>query len=106
MLRVWIHRVRPGKEARLRAWFAELNARADEVRASFTGATIRAEQAFIVPGSDGPLLVYVSEAADQDRATTAYNASVLPIDVEHRRIMEECVLETLDAAPLYDVAGA
>ena len=25
MLRTWIHRIKPGKEARLRDWFVELN---------------------------------------------------------------------------------
>jgi hypothetical protein len=62
MIRVSFARVKPEKEAKLRSWLNELNERADEVRATFRDETVRAEQAFIVRGSDGPMLVYVMEA--------------------------------------------
>jgi hypothetical protein len=56
MLRVTIRRVKPEKEARLRGWLSGLTARADEVRATFEAETVRAEQAYIIPTSDGPVL--------------------------------------------------
>jgi len=43
MLQVAIRYVRPEKEAKLRIWLAELNARADEVRDTFRSETVRAE---------------------------------------------------------------
>jgi hypothetical protein len=104
MLRTWIHRIKPGMEPRLRDWLAELNTRADELRESFAAGGVRAEQAFIVPGASGSLLVYVSEAADQTHAERVFTQSTQPIDVDHRRVMEECIAETLTDAPVYELA--
>jgi hypothetical protein len=105
MLQTWIHRIKPGKEARLRDWLAELNFRADEVRQSFSAAGVRAEQAFVLPGETGGLLIYVSEAADPVHAARVFAASGLAIDLEHRETMLECIEETLNEAPVYDVVG-
>ena len=104
MLRVAIRRIRPDRESRLRAWLSELNARASEVRDTFRNETVRAEQAYIVPGATGPLLVYVMEAEDFAHAAAAVAASPYKIDQEHRAIMKECLAESLDLSPLYDVA--
>jgi hypothetical protein len=104
MLRVAIRRIRPEKESRLRAWLAELNSRAEEVRETFRGETVRAEQAFIVAGDEGPLLVYVMEAEDFERGAKAFAESHHKIDAEHREVMRECLGESLKLSPLYDVA--
>lgn len=104
MIKVAIRNIRPEKEARLRDWLAELNVRADEVRETFRGETVRAEQAYIVPGESGPLLVYVMEAEDFQRGAKAYAESLHKIDAEHRAIMRECLAESLSLAPLYDVS--
>ena len=103
MLRISIRRIKPGKEERLRDWLSELNARADEVRATFEAETIRAEQAYIVPTRDGSLLVYAMEAEDFDQGRQAFAASKHPIDHEHRDVMQECLDESLGLRPLYDV---
>ena len=105
MLRVSIRRIKPGKEARLREWLLELNARSDEVRATFEAETVRAEQAYIIPTRDGPLLVYAMEAEDFDRGRQAFAASKHAIDREHRAVMQECLDESLGLHPLYDVAA-
>jgi hypothetical protein len=104
MLRISIRRVRPEKELRLRAWLAELNSRADEVRATFRDETVRAEQAYIVPGDTGPLLVYAMEADDFEKGSKAFAASRHKIDAEHRQVMRECLGESLQLDALYDVA--
>jgi len=106
MLRTWIHRIKPDQESRLRDWLAELNARAGEVRESLARAGIRAEQAFVVSTDSGPLLVYVSDAEDQRHAARVFAESPLAIDVEHRRVLEECIAETLNDAPGYDISAA
>ena len=104
MLKVAIKRIRPDKEERLRAWLAELNLRADDVRETFRDETVRAEQAYIVPGESGPLLVYVMEAADFESGAKAYAESKHEIDAEHRAVMMECLAEALPLEPLYDVS--
>ncbi len=104
MLRVILRQVKPGREARLRAWLAELSARADEVRATFVDETVRHEQAFILQTVDGPVLLYVMEAADFDRGREAFAQSKHAIDEEHRQVMRECLGDRLENQPLYDVA--
>ena len=104
MIKVAIRNIRPEKEARLRDWLAELNVRADEVRATFKDETVRAEQAYIVPGESGPLLVYIMEAEDFERGAKAYAESLHKIDAEHRAIMRECLADSLSLTPLYDVS--
>jgi hypothetical protein len=82
---------------------AELNSRADEVRETFHEETVRAEQAYIVAGEIGPLLVYVMEAEDFDRGSKAFATSRHKIDAEHKEVMRECLAESLKLDPLYDV---
>lgn len=104
MLMVSIRRIRPDKEDRLRAWLEELNLRADEVRETFRDETVRAEQAYIVSGAIGPLLIYIMEAENFERGAKAYAESTHKIDAEHRAIMKECLAEPVSVAPLYDVS--
>ncbi len=104
MIRVTIRHIRPEQEEKLRAWLAELNARSDEVRDTFRAETVRAEQAYIVPGSTGPLFIYVMEAEDFERGSKTFAASLAKIDVEHREVMRQCLGESLELNPLYDVA--
>ena len=104
MLRVEIRRIRPEKEPRLRAWLVELNSRADEVRATFRDETVRAEQAYIVAGDEGPLLLYVMEAEDFDRGGKAFATSRHKIDTEHKEVMRECLVASPNLVPVYDVA--
>ena len=104
MLQVAIRHVRPEKETKLRMWLAELNARADEVRDTFRSETVRAEQAFIVPGVAGPILIYIMEAENFARGSKAFAESSYAIDAEHREMMRECLGESLELRPLYDVA--
>lgn len=103
MLRVAIRPILPEKESRLRAWLAELNSRADEVRETFRDETVRAEQAFVVAGAAGPLLIYVMEAEDFERGSKAFAGSRHNIDFEHREVMRECLAESPTIAPIYDV---
>lgn len=102
MLIVNFARIRPDKEVRLRTWLAELSARRDEVRASLSQEHTRQEQMYILPGADGPVLVVVMEAEDARRAYAAYATSHLPIDVAHRAVLAEALLEPLELEPLHD----
>jgi hypothetical protein len=92
VLKVVLRNVKPDKVDRLRWWLGELNRRQDEVRETFARETIRHEMGYLVEGREGPLLVYAMEAEDFEQAGRAFRESRLPIDLEHRQIMEE-VLE-------------
>lgn len=105
MLRVWISRIRPDKEARVRAWLVELGSRADEVRETFLDETVRAEKAYIIAGESGPLLVYVIEAEDLEQGSRAFANSRHKIDMEHKEIMRECLAEPMQLEPLYDLTA-
>jgi hypothetical protein len=104
LLRVSFLPILEGRESRLRAWLAELEARADEVRATFRDESVRAEQAFVVACACGPVLVGVEEAADFERAASASRTSPHRIDAEHRAVLRECVGRRLDWPPAYDVS--
>src|SRR5262245_56528358 len=104
MLRVGFARIWPDKESRLRAWLAELGSRREEVIESFQRETVRQEQVFIVAGDTGPVLVYAIDAQDLGQATAAYKESTLPIDKEHRAVLQDCLQERLNMEPLFDCA--
>ena len=104
MLQINIYRIRPEQEPRLREWLLKLNNRADEARETLREETVRAEQAYIVPSSDGPFFVYAMEAEDCERAADRYMRSEHPIDMEAKEIMRECLDQSLHLSPIYDIA--
>ena len=57
--------------------------RAENLRATFTDESVRAEKAYIVSTSDGPILVYAIEAEDFQRGAKAYASSSHAIDAQH-----------------------
>jgi Family of unknown function (DUF6176) len=95
--------VRPEEIGALRAWLAGLMTRQDEVRETFRNEGVRHEQALLLAGADGPVLVYAIEVEDADRAHAAYASSRLPIDLEHREIMARVIEAPARAELLYDV---
>jgi len=103
MLKIVIRKVIPDKELKLRNWLAELNSRSDEVLATFKCEGTRGEMAYIVPGEDGPLLVYAMEAEGLEQAAKAYSSSDHGIDSEHRALMDECLGDSLGLSPSYNV---
>lgn len=105
MITVSFARIRPGQEARLRAWLAELASRQDEARQSLAQEGTRHEQLYVLPGADGAVLVYVMEAEDVQQAYSAYGASQLPIDVEHRAVLAQVLEAPLEIAPLYECSA-
>ena len=104
MLQINMFRIKPEQESRLREWLLELNNRADEVLETFKDETVRAEQAFILPTSDGPILVYAMEADDCKRAADRYMRSKHPLDLDAIETMRDCLGQSLKLSPLYDVS--
>ena len=102
MLRISIRHVRKDQVERLRTWFAEVNQRLDEVRETFVQEGVHHEQAFLLEGKDGPILIYAVEAEDPVRARLAFQHSQLPIDHEHARVMAQVIAGGVDAELLYE----
>jgi hypothetical protein len=102
MIRLAIRRVKPDEERNLRKWMAELKQRHDEVRQTFAQEGVRHEQAYLLRTTDGPILIYAMEAADHDRASAAFRNSTLPIDEQHKRVMQQVLAENIDAELLYE----
>lgn len=103
MLDVRITRVRDDQVERLRAWMAELLQRQDEVRATFRNEGVRHEQVYLLQAREGPVLVYAHEVEDPEAARAAYMASTLPIDAQHREVMQAVLQGPAAAELLYEV---
>ena len=103
MVRVRFFKVQPERLARLRAWMAELAQRHEEVQQTFRQETVRHELAYLIQGSDGPILVYIIEAEDLEQAARAVRENPLPIDLEHRQVMTEVLGDPVSAESLLDM---
>lgn len=101
MIRITFRRVRKGEEDRLRAWLAQLNTRRDEVRETFEREGVRHEAAYLLETPEGLVLVYAVEAEDFAKAHHAYAMSPLPIDHEHRVILDATLGEKVPAHLAY-----
>jgi Family of unknown function (DUF6176) len=102
MLRVLFFKVRPEGVERLHSWMTELSRRREEVLETFANETVRREVAYLLQLEGGPVLLHVMEADDIDHASRAVQESPLPVDLEHRQVMEQVLLDRLDIQPLFD----
>jgi hypothetical protein len=104
MLRVAIRPVKPGRAGQLRAWLAEVNgSRREEALATLADEGCTHEQAFLIEGAEGPLLIYVMEVDDIEASQEAARSSAHPIDAVHKRVMERSVGDPLPAELLLDL---
>ncbi|MDQ3810385.1 MAG: DUF6176 family protein [Chloroflexota bacterium] len=99
-------RVREDQVDRLREWMNELTRRQDEVRQTFANERVRHEQAFLIEAREGPVLVYAIEVEDEEQARKAYESSTLPIDHQHRQVMDTVLAGPAAVDLLYDVRVA
>ena len=106
MLDLQFRKIKPEREGQLRAWFAELNSRSEEVRATFHDEGVQHEQGFILPTSEGPVLVWAAQLNDPDEANRVFAKSSHPIDIEHDRVLRECLDGRIALSPVLDVALA
>jgi hypothetical protein len=102
VIKLAIRKVKPGQEARLRAWMSQLQSRRREVLESFEQEGVRHEQAYLLKLPEGLMLIYAMEAADHERAAAAYAQSSLAIDAEHRRIMKEALGDAVPTELVYE----
>jgi hypothetical protein len=104
VLHLQFRKVKPECEGRLRAWFAELSTRMDEVRQTLLDEGVQQEQAYILKTADGPILIWVAELDDPDVASRTFAQSSHPIDVEHDRVLSECLDGRIEIEPSLNVA--
>jgi len=104
MLQLAIRRVAEGEVDRLRWWMGELMRRRDEVIETFKNEGTSHELAYLIPTSDGPILIYAMEVEDPERASVAFRTSSLPIDAEHKEVMHDVLGDAVPADLLFDVA--
>lgn len=102
-LRVRFSRVRPGKLDRLRSWLEEVAHRRDEALGTLATESVRHKAAWLLQTAEGPILVYAIEAEDLALVDRAFESSPYPIDHEHRRVMDESLLDPFPSEPLLDL---
>jgi len=106
LIRVRFVKVRPERVVQLREWFAELSRRKPEVLASFEQESTRAERVHLMLTATGPVLVYVMDVVNPERAAAAFSSSTLPIDVEHKAAMNACCIGSAEAELLFECSVA
>ena len=106
MIRVRFVNVRPDKVEQLREWFRELQRRKPEVLATFEQESTRAERVHLLSTASGPVLVYVMDVADPEKARAAFRSSTLPIDVEHKAAIQACCSGPAEAELLFECSVA
>jgi len=104
VLNLQFRTVKPECEDRLRAWFAELSTRVDEVRQTLVDEGVHHEQAYILKTPDGPVLIWAAELDDPGIASRTFAQSSHPVDIEHDRVLRECLAERIEIEPSLDVA--
>lgn len=102
-LRVRFFRVRPEKRDRLRWWMGEVARRRDEALETLANESVHHEAAWLLEPAEGPILVYAIEAEDLTRVDRAFESSSFAIDHEHRRLMDEVLMEPFPSEPLLDL---
>jgi hypothetical protein len=96
MLRVAVRRVNPGRADELWEWLAEVDGpRREEALATLVDEGCTHEQAFLIEGAEGPVVIYVMEVDDDEASQVAAQLSEHPIDADHKRVMAQVVGDSL-----------
>ena len=66
---------------------------------------MRQERAFLLKVGDDTFLVYAMDCEDLEKSREAFRGSTLPLDLEHRRIMDETSDERFSLEPIYECAA-
>ena len=102
MIKLAVKYVKKEEEQTLRHWLSELNRRRDEVLETFSQEGTRHEQGYLAEIAGRTVLIYIMDMEDSEHAAKAFKDSSLPIDLEHRRIMERVLDERVKLELLYE----
>ncbi len=103
MIQTFFSCVDDGELVRLRQWMGELRDRRDEVLETFANEGTRHEQVFLLRPDQGFVMVHVIEREDADAGRRAFLSSQLPIDVEHREVMDLVTVGPAEVELLLDL---
>jgi hypothetical protein len=104
MLRVAIRRVNPEHLEELRQWLQTAGGpRRSEALSTLVDEGVRHEQAYLLSGDSSPVLIYVMEVEDVERAGEAAARSAHPIDADHRRVMARALGGNVEAELVLDL---
>jgi hypothetical protein len=81
--------VEPGKEDRLREWYAELQRREDEVVETLDHEGVYTETAFLDTSGETSYLYVSMESDDLEAADEAGDEEAYDIDEEHHEVLAE-----------------
>jgi len=82
-------RIESGKVDRLREWFAELQAREDEVVETLQHESVYTETGFVHEVDDAAYLYVYMEADDIEAADEAGDEEAYEIDEQHHEVLRE-----------------
>ena len=102
MIKLAVKYVKKEEEQTLRQWLSELNRRRDEVLETVSQEGTRHEQAYLAEIAGRTVLIYIMDMQDPEHAAKAFKESSLPIDLEHRRIMQKVLDERVKLELLYE----
>ena len=89
MLRVALRNVHPDHLDTLRDWFRTADGpRRGEALATLTDESCTHEQAYLIEGKEGPVLVQIMEVGNGDQSKTAAAKSTHAIDADHKRVLQ------------------
>lgn len=97
-------RVKKDKVDVLKSWMEELRRREGEVLETMRNEGSRHEAAYLLENAEGPVLVWVQEVADPERAHRVFRESGAPIDSEHREVMGEVISGRLRTEELLNLS--
>jgi len=104
MLHVTFRRVGNAEAEEVRKSLSAMRNRAAEVEEALRQESSSEEVCYLLPPSDEHLLVFASWLADPDRASSAFAASRLPVDIELKEIFAKASPGPAAAQTLYRVA--
>jgi hypothetical protein len=97
--------VQKGKIKQIESWIAGLSDRENEVIEALRSEGIRDEAVFLMNEGEMSYLYLYSRSKDLMSAGRAFEESSLPVDIEFKQIMAEC-LDLSNAVPLKLVFSA
>ena len=83
--------VEPGEAERLRAWYAELQDREDEVVETLRQEGVLTETAFLRESEETTYLYVYMESVDFEAADAAGDEEAFEIDAEHHAVLRDCL---------------
>ncbi len=64
------------------------------------------EQAFLIEGKEGPVVIYIMDVEDVERSRRVVASSQHPIDADHKRVMHAAIGGQVPAEMRLDLATA